>query len=153
MKENLVETLVGFVVITIAGLFIAYGYSVTERGETDGITISAAFDRIDGVTLGSDVRLSGIKVGSVIGLDIDKQNFQAVVDMRVRTDIALPEDTGAKITSDGLLGGNYISLTPGGSEDNLEDGGEILYTQGSVDLISLVGQALFNADNTNGDAQ
>ncbi len=145
MKENLVETLIGLAVIVLAAGFIIYGYSVTDRTEGDMVELHAAFDRVDGVTLGSDVRMSGIKIGTVTALDIDTQSFQAQIRMSIRNDILLPDDSSAKITSEGLLGGNYISLTPGGSEDILEAGDEIIYTQGSVDLISLVGQALFSA--------
>jgi phospholipid/cholesterol/gamma-HCH transport system substrate-binding protein len=65
----------------------------------------------------------------------------------------LPDDTSAKITSEGLLGGNYVSLSPGGSEDLLEEDGEILYTQGSVDLIELVSQALFDAGGSESAAE
>lgn len=145
MKDNLVETLVGAAVLVIAGLFVAYGYSVTENDSTDGYALSAQFDRVDGLTVGSDVRMSGIKVGTVTGLTLDTENFYANAEFVISGTVELPEDTSAKITSEGLLGGNYVSLSPGGSEDTLGAGGEILYTQGSVDLIGLVSQALFSA--------
>ena len=145
MKDNLVETLVGAAVLVIAGLFVAYGYSVTENDSTDGYSLSAQFDRVDGLTVGSDVRMSGIKVGTVTGLTLDTENFYANAEFVISGTVELPEDTSAKITSEGLLGGNYVSLSPGGSEDTLGAGDEILYTQGSVDLIGLVSQALFSA--------
>lgn len=145
MKDNLVETLVGAAVLVIAGLFVAYGYSITESDSTDGYALSAQFDRVDGLTVGSDVRMSGIKVGTVTGLTLDTENFYANAEFVISGTVELPEDTSAKITSEGLLGGNYVSLSPGGSEDSLGAGDEILYTQGSVDLIGLVSQALFSA--------
>lgn len=145
MKDNLVETLVGAAVLVIAGLFVAYGYSVTENDSTDGYALSAQFDRVDGLTVGSDVRMSGIKVGTVTGLTLDTENFYANAEFVISGTVELPEDTSAKITSEGLLGGNYVSLSPGGSEDTLGAGDEILYTQGSVDLIGLVSQSLFSA--------
>lgn len=145
MKDNLVETMVGAAVIAIAAMFVLYGYSVTETDSSDGYTVSAQFDRVDGLTVGSDVRMSGIKVGTVTQMALDPKNYYANVDIMVSERIDLPEDTSAKITSEGLLGGNYVSLSPGGSEDMLGDGDEILYTQGSVDLIGLVSQALFSA--------
>jgi phospholipid/cholesterol/gamma-HCH transport system substrate-binding protein len=145
LKENLVETLVGAIVVLLAGLFVAYGYSVTETGSSDGYEVSAQFNRVDGLTIGSDVRMSGIKVGAVVSLDLDPQSFYANVVFLINNGVTFPDDTSAKITSEGLLGGNYVSLSPGGSEDVLEAGGEILYTQGSVDLIELVSQALFSA--------
>ncbi len=145
MRENLVETLVGAIVLVIAITFLVYGYSVTEGDSDDQLRVSAAFDRVDGLTVGSDVRLSGVKVGTVMSLALDPDTFSAKVSMAIDSALKLPDDTSAKITSEGLLGGNYISLVPGGSDLSLEEGGEILYTQGSVDLISLISQAMFSA--------
>ena len=145
MKDNLVETLVGAAVLVIAGLFVLYGYSVTEGDSGDGYALSAQFDRVDGLTVGSDVRMSCIKVGTVTGLKLDPDSYYANAEFTISGDISLPDDTSAKITSEGLLGGNYVSLSPGGSDDMLSEGDEILYTQGSVDLIGLVSQALFSA--------
>lgn len=145
MKDSLVETLVGAAVLLVAAMFVIYGYSVTESDTGDGYMLSAQFDRVDGLTIGSDVRMSGIKIGTVTGLDLDPQSYYANAEFAIGAGIELPDDTSAKITSEGLLGGNYISLSPGGSEDMLSEGDEILYTQGSVDLIGLVSQALFSA--------
>ena len=152
MKDNLVETLVGFGVIVVAAIFVVYGYSVTDSSG-DGYVVSAEFDRVDGLTIGSDVRMSGIKIGTVTALSLDAQSYAANVSMIIGSDIDLPDDTSAKITSEGLLGGNYISLSAGGSEDMLSGGDEILYTQGSVDLIGLVSQALFSAGDKESDTE
>ena len=145
MKDNLVETLVGAAVLVVAALFVIYGYSVTETDSSGGYSLSAQFDRVDGLTVGSDVRMSGIKIGTVTQLNLDPKSYYANAEFAISGNIELPEDTSAKITSEGLLGGNYVSLSPGGSEDMLAEGDEILYTQGSVDLIGLVSQALFSA--------
>ena len=153
MKDNLVETLVGFGVIVGAAIFVFYGYSVTDSSNSDGYMVSAEFDRVDGLTIGSDVRMSGIKVGTVTALSLDPQSYAANVSIIIGSDIDLPDDTSAKITSEGLLGGNYISLSAGGSEDMLSGGDEILYTQGSVDLIGLVSQALFSAGDQESDTE
>ena len=150
MKDNLVETLVGFGVIVVAAIFVFYGYSVTDLSGGDGYVVSAEFDRVDGLTIGSDVRMSGIKIGTVTALSLDAQSYAANVSMIIGSDIELPDDTSAKITSEGLLGGNYIS-SAGGNEDMLSGGDEILYTQGSVDLIGLVSQALFSAGDQESD--
>ena len=137
MQHNLVETLVGAFVIAVSAIFLSYGYSVSDMSPKSGYKLIAEFDRIDGLTVGSDVRMSGIKVGTVIDQELNKQNFYATVTLSINDDIELPDDTSAKITMEGLLGGNYVSLTPGGGFDLLTDGDEISYTQGSVDLIGL----------------
>lgn len=100
---------------------------------------------MDGLATGADVRMSGIKIGTVSSQELNRNNYYAVVTMSLTDEIALPIDSSAKITSEGLLGGNYVSLTPGGSEEMLRDGDEIQFTQGSIDLIGLVGQAVFSA--------
>jgi phospholipid/cholesterol/gamma-HCH transport system substrate-binding protein len=153
MKENFVETLVGVVVIAISALFIAYGYSVTDTQGSDRVEITADFERIDGLTIGSDVRLSGVKIGTVTSTELDKESFSARVNMSLDSSIELPDDSSAKITSEGLLGGNYISIVPGGSDMALESGGEIMFTQGSVDLMSLISQAMFSAGNASNESQ
>ena len=147
MQHNLVETLVGAFVIAVSAIFLSYGYSVSDMSPKSGYKLIAEFDRIDGLTVGSDVRMSGIKVGTVIDQELNKQNFYATVTLSINDDIELPDDTSAKITMEGLLGGNYVSLTPGGGFDLLNDGDEISYTQGSVDLIGLVSQAMFSTQN------
>jgi phospholipid/cholesterol/gamma-HCH transport system substrate-binding protein len=146
MQNNLVETLVGAAVLAFSGLFVFYGYSVSDVAPRDGYMLHADFDRVDGLTIGSDVRMSGIKVGTVVDQKLNSETFYASVTLNINAEIMLPEDTSAKITMEGLLGGNYISLTPGGSMDMLADGDEIDYTQGSVDLIGLVSLAMFIAD-------
>lgn len=100
---------------------------------------------MDGLATGSDVRLSGIKIGTVVAQSIDPKNYKAVVTMNLATDVKVPDDSSAKITSEGLLGSNYVALTPGGSEDYLTDGSEIDFTQGAIDLMGLIGQAVFSA--------
>ncbi|MEG9861446.1 MAG: outer membrane lipid asymmetry maintenance protein MlaD [Parvularculales bacterium] len=150
MKDNLVETLVGAVVLLVAGSFLAYAYTtVGSLQDSDGYQVVAYFDRVDGLSNGSDVRLAGIKIGQVESQSIDPKDYKAIIVMSIQSDVKLPEDSSAKITSEGLLGSNYISVQPGGSEDFLASGDEIFYTQGSVDLVSLLGQAVFNVSDDN----
>ncbi len=144
MQSNLVETLIGAIVVVIAGVFLFYGYSSSGMRSTAGYHVKAEFDRVDGLANGSDVRLSGIKIGTVVGQKIDPSNYQAIVMLSLAPDVKIPDDSSAKITSEGLLGSNYISVTPGGSPDYLKDGSEIQFTQGSVDLMGLISQAIFS---------
>ena len=146
MGHNIVETLVGAFVLLMAGLFLFYGYSVSSFSAREGYHLTAEFDRVDGLVSGADVRLSGIKVGTVTAQELDPETYYARVQLSLYEGVRLPEDSSAKITAEGLLGGNYVALTPGGSPAMLGDGDEILYTQGSIDLISLVSQALFSTE-------
>ncbi len=146
MGNNLSETLIGALVIIVAVGFVAYGYSVADVGTVQGYEVRAKFDRVDGLATGADVRVAGIKVGSVTSQELAPQTFQAIVHMSIANDIKLPDDSNIKVASEGLLGGSYLSIEPGGSATNLKNGDEIQFTQGSVDLLSVVGQALFSPE-------
>lgn len=148
MSNRLVESLAGAAVIAVAIGFAAYSYSRAGIEEVEGYEISANFNRVDGLNVGNDVRISGVKVGTVTSQDLNPQSFMAVVKMSVRSDIELPADSSAKIASDGLLGGKFIALEPGGDIDMITPGGEIQYTQGSVNLEDLIGQVIYSTTNS-----
>jgi phospholipid/cholesterol/gamma-HCH transport system substrate-binding protein len=152
MQSNFVETLIGAIVVIIAGVFLFYGYTNSGMRSASGYQVKAEFDRVDGLASGSDVRLSGIKIGTVVDQAIDPTNYKAIVTMNLASDVKVPDDSSAKITSEGLLGSNYIALTPGGSEEFLTQGGEISFTQGSIDLMSLIGQAVFSTTGGKSDS-
>ncbi|HCX66086.1 outer membrane lipid asymmetry maintenance protein MlaD [Parvibaculum sp.] len=147
MQSNLVETLIGTVVVAVAAVFLFYGYTSSGMRSATGYNVEAAFSSVDGLATGADVRLSGIKIGTVVKQSLDPETYQAIVTLDIAPHVKLPEDSSAKITSEGLLGGSYISVTPGGSEELLTDGSEIMFTQGSIDLMSLIGQAVFSASD------
>jgi phospholipid/cholesterol/gamma-HCH transport system substrate-binding protein len=145
MQSNLVETLIGAIVLAVAGVFFFFAYGIVGAGGSDGTKLIARFDRIDGISVGSDVRMSGIKIGTVSNLNLDPPPFYtARVELSVSESVQLPDDSSIKITSDGLLGGAYLSLEAGGSETLLANGGEIKNTQGSIDLIGLISRAVFS---------
>jgi len=143
MQSEAFETFVGAVVVAICLGFLVYVYTGTEAGAVNGYELKARFGRVDGVTAGSDVRMAGIKIGTVGTLNLDPETYVAIVHMNIRSDVQIPDDSSVKITSESLLGGNYLSIEPGGSYDYLADGGEIAYTQGAVDVMSLISQAIF----------
>ena len=151
MRKNLIETVMGAVVLAVAALFIVFAYSKAEVGKVEGYEINAKFDRIDGILAGSDVRMSGIKVGTVTASALDPKTYFANVSMNIRSDIKIPEDTSIAVSSDGLLGDMFLALSPGGSDDMLPPGGEITTTQGSIDLMGLVGQMIFSQTNNDDD--
>jgi phospholipid/cholesterol/gamma-HCH transport system substrate-binding protein len=151
--RSIVEVATGAVVLVAAGVFLVYAVMHGGRTpQTSGIALTAQFDRIDGLNDGADVRIGGVKIGSITGLRIDPRSFQAEVTMRVRADLALPADSSAEVTSEGLLGGKYISIVPGGGDRMLRDGGRITETQGSVSLESLLGRFIFSVTQMNTSA-
>ena len=146
MKNNLLESLIGFVVVLIAIIFFIYSYSMMgNKNSSRTYEITAVFNEVSGLMSGSDVRLSGIKVGSVTTQTLDGDSYEAVVSMQINNDIKIPTDSSAKISAEGFLGGNYISIEPGGSDEILMDGDVIEFTQGSIDLIGLLGNAVFGS--------
>ena len=144
MQNGFVETLIGAAVVAVAGVFFYYGWNTTGSGQVAGYELIARFDRIDGISVGTDVRMSGIKIGSVISQELDQKTYRALVRMSVRNDIKVPEDSSIKVASEGLLGNSYLAVSPGGSDTMLLSGGEFETTQGSIDLVGLLGKAMFS---------
>ena len=145
MQNSAVETLIGAVVIAIAVAFLTFAYSSTGAGPISGYEVLAKFNRADGVNVGTDVRMSGIKVGTVSRMALDPMTYNAVLTLALESSVKLPEDSSVRITSDGLLGNQYVSIEPGGSQMPIAAGGEIENTQGSIDLLGLLGKAMFGA--------
>ena len=145
MQNSLVETLIGAAVIAVAALFLTYAYTSTGSGAVSGYEVMAKFNRADGVNVGTDVRLSGIKVGTVARMALDPMTFNAVLTLALDSSVKLPDDSSVRITSDGLLGNQYLSIEPGGSQTPIPPGGEIENTQGSIDLLGLLGKAMFGS--------
>ena len=143
IRDNLVEAAIGLLVVVAAAAFVAFAWARTGAGEGQGGTsLTARFPNIGGVTLGTDVKVAGVKVGRVTGLSLDPGSYQAVLTLSVDPALKLPIDSSAAVTSEGLLGGNYIALTPGAEADMLKDGGEIIDTSGAPDLLGLIGSVV-----------
>jgi phospholipid/cholesterol/gamma-HCH transport system substrate-binding protein len=142
--RSIVEVLTGAVVLLVAAGFLAYAVANSGRTSASGYPLYARFEHIDGLGVGADVRLAGVKVGSVTDARIDPQSFQAIVRLSLRDDIKLPKDSAAIITSESLLGGKYLSLQPGGDEAILQAGQTITITQSSVSLEELLGKFIFS---------
>jgi phospholipid/cholesterol/gamma-HCH transport system substrate-binding protein len=142
--RSLTETLAGAVVLAVALGFLGYAVANTGRSTVSGYPLHARFDRIDGMGVGSDVRLAGVKVGSVTNARVDQQSYQADVTFNVTGAVKLPRDSSAEITSDGLLGGKYLALVPGGDERMLAPGDTVTITQSAVSLEQLLGKFIFS---------
>jgi phospholipid/cholesterol/gamma-HCH transport system substrate-binding protein len=143
MQNNTFETLIGALVILVAAGFLYFAYSSTSAGALSGYDLKARFASADGIVSGTDVRLHGIKIGTVSSLTLDPKSFAAIVHLSLRDDVELPDDSSVKITSSGIMGSSYLAIQPGGSDKILKPGGEITNTQGSVDLMSLIGRAIY----------
>lgn len=138
-SSNRTEILVGAGVVACAAGFLIYAAQAIGLGATPAqYELQASFRAIDGIRVGTDVRLGGVKIGSVTGTELDPATFQARTRFTVRNDILLPDDSTVLISSEGLLGGNFVEIMPGGSLDNLAPGAEIEDTQGSVSLTGLL---------------
>lgn len=149
-RHGVAEVVTGAIVLVVAIGFMAFAIAHSGRTTGSGYSLQARFDHIDGLNIGGDVRIAGVKVGSVTDERIDPRTFTAVVTMSVRDDIQLPKDSGASIVSESLLGGKYISLSPGGDEAIIKPGQTITITQSSVSLEELLGKFIFSVTSLNG---
>ena len=139
MAENKLEILAGALIVLAAIGFVAYaGKSAGMGPGGDSYTLRASFRSIEGVSLGSDVKLAGVKVGTLTAVSLNPATYRADAVISLNKSIQLPSDSAILISSEGLLGGNYIELQPGGMTDVLVPGDEIEDTQGAVSLVSLL---------------
>jgi phospholipid/cholesterol/gamma-HCH transport system substrate-binding protein len=141
MRESAFETLIGAVVVAVAAVFLWFALARGGEASTGSnqYDVTARFNSVSGLSRGSDVRIAGVKAGIVKAIDGDPERFEAVVTLALDSKWVLPDDTDARVSTDGLLGGAYIALEPGAGMENIaQDGtGEIQYTRGSVDLLTL----------------
>jgi phospholipid/cholesterol/gamma-HCH transport system substrate-binding protein len=149
MRRNALETAIGALVLAAAGGFLAFSYQAADIGAVgSGYMVKARFDRVDGLKQGADVRMSGIRVGQIKGMQLETDTYLAVVEMEIDGAVKVPDDTSAEIVSESLLGGRFMSLTPGGSEKYLPEGGELRFTQSPVSLEQLIGKFIFSGQDS-----
>lgn len=144
MQKNILETIMGAVVLAIAAIFLAFAYNGSGVRVEAGYTVKANFDNASGIGLGSDVRIAGVKIGTVSNLILDPKTYEAMASLQIRNDTQIPKDSSAAIVSSGLLGEKYIQLTAGGDDKMLTDGGKIDFTQSAVNLEELIGKFMFS---------
>jgi len=153
MTNQTTEVLVGGAVLAAAVGFFLYAAQVTGAGPSgSAAAYTASFRSVEGITIGTDVRLGGVKVGTVTAMSLNPQTFRADTAFTVDDGIKLPEDTAVLISSEGLLGGSFVELLPGGSPFELEPGAEIEDTQSSVSLINLLLKFVSGSGDASGDA-
>ena len=149
MKENKLEVIIGAVVLAVAFGFIVFLYQSTGLSVSNSkhYELKADFRSADGIHVGTDVRLAGVKVGTVSDLSLNIETYRAEAELAIENEVDIPEDSALTVTSEGLLGGNFIEIIPGASYDYMEPGDEFLDTQGSVSLISLLLKFVSGSDN------
>jgi phospholipid/cholesterol/gamma-HCH transport system substrate-binding protein len=152
MSRKLPEILTGLVILIIAALFLVYALGRAQAIGGSGYLLKAQFADIGGLTVGSNVEIGGVTVGHVVDASLNPQTYAAVVTVRINNDVKLPEDTSASISSEGLLGGNYVGLSPGGSETMLAPGQSFQVTQSAINLENLLGQFIFNMGKSGGES-
>ena len=148
MNKTMFETIIGAAVMLVAIFFAFFAMDNAEMQEVDGYSIKAKFENASGLSSGTDVRVGGIKVGTVQSMRLDTDNYNAIVTMQIKESVKLPSDSSAAIVSDGLLGSKYMAIEPGGDNANLNDGDEIEFTQSSVSLETLISKLVFSGNSS-----
>ena len=152
MKRNVIETVLGAIVLLVAIVFLGFSYSAANVGDVSGYSITADFTGTGGLGVGDDVQISGVKVGQVAKIELRPDDYRARVTMDIANDIKIPDDSAAYISSESLLGGRFMELQPGGSEEFLANGGHIEYTQAPQNLEQLLGKFIFSMEQGGGEA-
>ena len=153
MKEEVRNIVVGMVTLVVLVFAAGLSFSSSKLDTPTGITIIAEFSQIDGLAVGNEVRMSGIKIGTVTGHRLDPETFDAVVTMTIKPEVKLPNDTMASIARAGMIGGKYIRLRPGRSKGLLKSGGTIEKTEHFKSLEEQVGEIIFLATDKGGDSK
>ena len=145
MKERVIETVVGFVVICLAIFSFMFFYKISDSGEDgEGYFLNAYFQNIEGVAEGNDVKLSGIKIGYIDNVTLENGTYFAVARLKIKKGIYIPSDSRAIVSTSGLLGGKYIRINPGSADDNLKENGKFKFTQSSINIEDLISKLMYS---------
>ncbi|MBO6281069.1 MAG: MCE family protein [Alphaproteobacteria bacterium] len=150
MRKKPVETIMGLVVLTIAVLFLAFAYRVSDLQVVKGYKLSAEFMKVGGLSIGSDVRINGIKVGTVTAQHLNNEDYTVNVEFSISSDTKLPKDSVVAIVGDGLMGDKFVKIEPGKSTEYLQDGDSFKKTKDFKTLEDMVGEIIFMITD-NGD--
>ena len=151
MGNSKIETIVGLIIVSVAAGFMVFTYKVAEvKKFGNTYSLRAVFDQVEGIIAGSDVMMSGIKVGFVSDLKLDGESYRAVMKIAVDRDIKIPDDSSIRIVSNGLLGKKYVSVDAGSSDTMFADGDDVSFTQSSVNLETLIGKLIFSTKDKGG---
>jgi len=155
MQRNAIEPILGALVLVAAVAFLVFAYNKAGQRSFSGYSVTARFSSVAGLDTGADVKIGGVKVGQITGITIDPESYLALVKMTVTPEIKLPVDSVASVTTEGLLGGKYIGIEPGVSDNMLKPGALITHTEASVSLENLIGKFMYSggSDSKSGDSK
>ncbi|MGC0371779.1 MAG: hypothetical protein DGJ47_000479 [Rickettsiaceae bacterium] len=143
MKQGIFETIVGMLVLVCAFAFFYYSYNVSGASNSSNTyTLKAEFDNIDGISNGSDVKISGIKVGTIKNVILEKDTYYAVLDLDIDKQVQIPKDSRASVSTHGIIGGRYIRITPGADDSMLQNNDKIIYTQSALNIEDLISKVV-----------
>ncbi|MBR1825163.1 MAG: outer membrane lipid asymmetry maintenance protein MlaD [Alphaproteobacteria bacterium] len=143
MHKKPVETIMGLVVLVIALLFLGFAYNVSDLQVVKGYTLNAEFMKVGGLAVGSDVRINGIKVGTVTSQNLNNEDYTVNVTFSIASDVRLPKDSVAAIVSDGLMGNKFVKIEPGKDKEYLTDGDRFVKTKDFKTIEDMVGEIIF----------
>ncbi len=154
MNKRPMETIMGIVVLVVAAFFVYFAYKVSDLQVVKGYEVTARFLKVGGLNVGSDVRINGIKVGTVVAQKLDTENYDAEIVMSLASDIKLPKDSVAAIVGDGLIGDKFIKIEPGHEKEMLQNGDIITNVKDFKTIEDMVGEIIFMVtDNGESSAQ
>jgi len=147
MRRDLVETLVGTIVVLAIVAGVAIGFASSGVSSVEGYSVKAEFDDTSGVNVGTEVRLAGVKVGTVTDKELAENGRMAILTLSIGAAAVVPADSKIRILPEGLLGGSYIAIEPGGALENMQDGAAVAFdrTQGAINVIDLLGRLVVQA--------
>ncbi|HTQ71125.1 MAG TPA: outer membrane lipid asymmetry maintenance protein MlaD [Acidocella sp.] len=147
MVRRVPELAAGFAVIVVAAVFLVYALRGAGEINTGGYPLQAQFSSIGGLAVGADVKIGGVVIGHVASEQLDPTTYAAIVKLAINDDIKVPSDSSASVTSDSLLGGTYVSVSPGGSDTMLKPGASFPVTQSAINIQDLLGKFIFSMGN------
>ena len=143
MNKRPVETIMGIVVLVVAALFMFFAYKVSDLQVVKGYELNARFLKVGGLNTGADVRINGIKVGTVVAQKINSLDYMVDVKLSILPNISIPSDSTVLVVGDGLMGDKFIKIEPGNSPDKLQNGDVIEKTKDAKSLEDMVGEIIF----------
>ena len=143
MLKKPVETIMGLVVLLVALFFLGFAYNVSDLQVVKGYTLTADFLKVGGLSIGSDVRINGIKIGTVTSQSLNNEDYTVKVTFSISSDVKLPKDSTVAIVSDGLMGDKFVKIEPGKSKEFLADGASFAKTKDYKTLEDMVGEIIF----------